>query len=205
MRLRTLCLVLFVGLCARPVAAAPILSIEPGTSTVNQGDTFFLDIDITNVTDLFGFQFDILVRPHDSDGERDGGGRVPFHWRFERFSFRGVHRQHRWCTIALPSANALIGELVRRKRERRPWRAVELHRKSSAAPVRISLSQSAVPGSIRRSSDHDHMCKRELTGCERSVPDRSTRARARNADARRLRTRRSAWRKRRQSSPAEWR
>ena len=63
MRLRTLCLVLFVGLCARPVAAAPILSIEPGTSTVNQGDTFFLDINITNVTDLFGFQFDILCDP----------------------------------------------------------------------------------------------------------------------------------------------
>lgn len=63
MRLRTLCLVLFVGLCARPVAAAPILSIEPGTSTVNQGDTFFLDINITNVTDLFGFQFDILYDP----------------------------------------------------------------------------------------------------------------------------------------------
>jgi hypothetical protein len=63
MRLRTLCLVLFVGLCARPVAAAPILSIEPGTSTVNQGDTFFLDINITGVTDLYGFQFDVLYDP----------------------------------------------------------------------------------------------------------------------------------------------
>jgi len=63
MKLRALCLVLFVGLCARPVAAAPILSIEPGTSTVNQGDTFFLDINITGVTDLYGFQFDLSYDP----------------------------------------------------------------------------------------------------------------------------------------------
>jgi len=60
MKLRALCLVLFVGLCARSVAAAPILSIDPSTSTVNQGDTFFFDINITNVIDLYGFQFDIL-------------------------------------------------------------------------------------------------------------------------------------------------
>ncbi len=60
MKLRALCLVLFVGLCARPVAAAPILSIEPSTSTVNEGDTFFLDINITGVTDLAAFQFDVL-------------------------------------------------------------------------------------------------------------------------------------------------
>lgn len=63
MKLRALCLVLFFGLCARSVAAAPILSIEPSTSTVNQGDTFFLDINITGVTDLYGFQFDLSYDP----------------------------------------------------------------------------------------------------------------------------------------------
>jgi len=63
MKLRALCLVLFVGLCARSAAAAPILSIEPSTSTVNQGDTFFLDINITGVTDLYGFQFDLSYDP----------------------------------------------------------------------------------------------------------------------------------------------
>jgi hypothetical protein len=63
MRLRTFCLVLFVGLCARPVAASPIISIVPDASTVNQGDTFFLDINISGVTDLYGFQFDVLYDP----------------------------------------------------------------------------------------------------------------------------------------------
>lgn len=63
MRLRALCLVLFVGLCARPVAAGPILSITPSTSTVNQGDSFSLDINISDVTDLYGYQFDLLYDP----------------------------------------------------------------------------------------------------------------------------------------------
>jgi hypothetical protein len=44
MRLRTLCLVLFVGLCARPVAGA-VYRLS-GHVTVNQGDTFFLDINM---------------------------------------------------------------------------------------------------------------------------------------------------------------
>jgi hypothetical protein len=56
-------LVLFVGLCARPVAAAPILSIAPSVLGVTQGDTFFLDINITDVNDLLGFQFGLQFDP----------------------------------------------------------------------------------------------------------------------------------------------
>jgi hypothetical protein len=56
-------LVLFVGLWARSVAAAPILSIQPSTLSVNKGDSFSLDINITDVTDLYGFQFDLLYDP----------------------------------------------------------------------------------------------------------------------------------------------
>jgi len=63
MKLRALCLVLFVGLCARSAAASPIVSIVPDSSTINQGDTFFLDVNITGVTDLYGFQFDLSYDP----------------------------------------------------------------------------------------------------------------------------------------------
>jgi hypothetical protein len=59
----TLCLVLLFGLCARPVVASPILSIEPVVSTVAPNASFVLDIDIKDVTDLFGFQFDFLYDP----------------------------------------------------------------------------------------------------------------------------------------------
>jgi cohesin domain-containing protein/PEP-CTERM motif-containing protein len=63
MRLRALCLVFVMGLCARPVVALPIVSIEPVTSIVAPGDSFFLDINISNVEDLFGFQFDLAFDP----------------------------------------------------------------------------------------------------------------------------------------------
>jgi hypothetical protein len=63
MRLRALCLVLLVGLFARPVAASPIVSIEPASNAVAAGTSFFLDIDITGVTDLFSFAFDLSYDP----------------------------------------------------------------------------------------------------------------------------------------------
>jgi hypothetical protein len=58
-----LCLVLFVGLFARPVVASPIVSIGPASGPVTAGSSFFLDIAITGVSDLFGFQFDVFYNP----------------------------------------------------------------------------------------------------------------------------------------------
>jgi hypothetical protein len=63
MKLRAMYFVLFLGLGAGSAAASPIISIDPGSSTVTQGDSFFLDINISDVTDLFGFQFDVSYEP----------------------------------------------------------------------------------------------------------------------------------------------
>jgi Cohesin domain/PEP-CTERM motif len=62
-KLRALCLVLLLGLCARPVVASPIISVQPDLSTVSLGSSFFLDINIADVSDLFGFQFDLFYDP----------------------------------------------------------------------------------------------------------------------------------------------
>ena len=51
--------VLLTLLTARSAAATPILSIEPSNITVNSGDIFSVDVAIANVSDLYGFQFDI--------------------------------------------------------------------------------------------------------------------------------------------------
>src|SRR4051794_16745987 len=58
-----MCLVLLFGLCARPLVASPLLSIDPVSSTVAAGSSFFLDINISDVTDLYGFQFDVSYDP----------------------------------------------------------------------------------------------------------------------------------------------
>ena len=63
MRLRALCLVFFIGVCARPAAALPIVSVQPASGPVNPADSFSLNIDISNVQDLFGFQFDLFYDP----------------------------------------------------------------------------------------------------------------------------------------------
>jgi Cohesin domain/PEP-CTERM motif len=63
MKLRALCLVLFVGLFARPLVASPIVSIEPASNAVVTGSSFFLDVNITGVTDLFSFSFDLSYDP----------------------------------------------------------------------------------------------------------------------------------------------
>src|SRR5262249_17907356 len=44
-------------------SAVPILSMQPSSQTVQPGQSFSLDVDITNVTDLFSFQFDITFDP----------------------------------------------------------------------------------------------------------------------------------------------
>ncbi len=43
--------------------AVPALSIQPGSATAIPGDTVTLDIDISNVSDLYAFQFDLGFDP----------------------------------------------------------------------------------------------------------------------------------------------
>ena len=43
--------------------ADPILSIQPVTTNASVGDTVTLDVNISNVTDLFAFQFDVSFDP----------------------------------------------------------------------------------------------------------------------------------------------
>jgi hypothetical protein len=62
-RTSALCVVLLFGLCARPAVASTIVSIDPVVSTVAPNGSFVLDIDIKNVSDLFGFQFDLIYNP----------------------------------------------------------------------------------------------------------------------------------------------
>ena len=56
-------LLLVSSLAAAPVLAAPIISIQPATQTVSVNDTFSVDVTITDVTDLYGFQFDLSFSP----------------------------------------------------------------------------------------------------------------------------------------------
>ena len=63
MKAKAFCLVLLFGLFARPGVASPIVSIDPASNTVTAGSSFFLDIDITGVSDLFGFSFDLSYDP----------------------------------------------------------------------------------------------------------------------------------------------
>lgn len=61
---KALCLVLLCGLFARPVVASPIaVSIDPLSNTVTVGSSFFLDINIADVSDLFGFAFGVSYDP----------------------------------------------------------------------------------------------------------------------------------------------
>lgn len=56
-------LLLWVGLAASPVVTATTISIEPASSAFSVGDTVSLNINITDVTDLYSFQFDIGFSP----------------------------------------------------------------------------------------------------------------------------------------------
>lgn len=40
-----------------------VVSIAPSSSNVNVGDNFTVDVNISNVTDLYGFQFDLSLAP----------------------------------------------------------------------------------------------------------------------------------------------
>lgn len=73
MRVRLIALVtLAVGLSVGPAMAAPILSISPSATTVNVGDTFSVDINISDVTDLYGWGFDLNF----DDARLDPDGQV---------------------------------------------------------------------------------------------------------------------------------
>ena len=48
---------------ASAASAAPVLSISPATKTVDVGQTFSLDVSISDVTDLYAYQFDIQFDP----------------------------------------------------------------------------------------------------------------------------------------------
>jgi hypothetical protein len=56
-------LLLWIGLAGSPVAMATMVSIEPASKVSSVNDTFSLDIMITDVTYLYGFQFDIDFSP----------------------------------------------------------------------------------------------------------------------------------------------
>jgi hypothetical protein len=56
-------LVVTVALYAPSVDATPLLSISPGSQTVNVGDNVSLNLDISGVFDLYTFQFDVAFDP----------------------------------------------------------------------------------------------------------------------------------------------
>ena len=62
-RLATALFTIVLACSALPAAAAPILSVSPVSPIVNVGDTFTVNIDLSNVTDLYGFQFDLGFDP----------------------------------------------------------------------------------------------------------------------------------------------
>jgi Cohesin domain/PEP-CTERM motif len=52
-----------LSLCAPTAEAAPILSVNPGTTTIGAGDTFSLQIDIADAVDLYAYQFSLVFDP----------------------------------------------------------------------------------------------------------------------------------------------
>jgi hypothetical protein len=64
-RFRTLFAALFLAaISSLPILADPVLSVVPASgSNVNVGTTISYDINISNVTDLFAFQFDLTFNP----------------------------------------------------------------------------------------------------------------------------------------------
>lgn len=56
-------LFVFVLLELSPAHAVPIVSIQPSSTTVALGDSFTLEVSVSDVVDLFGFQFDVSYSP----------------------------------------------------------------------------------------------------------------------------------------------
>ena len=61
--LKSLVLLLAILICNSPVLAVPIVSVQPSTTTPTVGSSFNVLINISAVTDLFGYQFDIQFNP----------------------------------------------------------------------------------------------------------------------------------------------
>ena len=61
MRVRAVGVLVAVLICsaALPAAAAPILSLTPSSTSVGVGGTFSIDVNVSGVQDLYGFQFDL--------------------------------------------------------------------------------------------------------------------------------------------------
>ena len=61
MRVRVVSVLVAVLICsaALPAAAAPILSLTPSSTSVGVGGTFSIDVNVSDVQDLYGFQFDL--------------------------------------------------------------------------------------------------------------------------------------------------
>jgi general secretion pathway protein D len=55
---------LALGAFAGLASARAVLSIDPATQTVSTGSTVTVDVDITNVTDLYAYQFDLTFNPN---------------------------------------------------------------------------------------------------------------------------------------------
>ena len=58
-----LCTFFFVLICSASAYATPIVSISPSPTTVFVGDTFTVDIAITDADNVFGYQFDLGFDP----------------------------------------------------------------------------------------------------------------------------------------------
>jgi hypothetical protein len=58
-----LCTFFFVLICSASAYATPIVAISPSSTATSVGGTFTVDIAITGVDNLFGFQFDLGFDP----------------------------------------------------------------------------------------------------------------------------------------------
>lgn len=62
-RIRQIVVALALIACARTSSATPIVSISPAGANVSVGSSVSFDVTISNVTDLFAFQFDLVFNP----------------------------------------------------------------------------------------------------------------------------------------------
>ena len=59
-----LLLVVAVVFLSSPAFSDAILSVQPSTTTANTGELFSVNIDVSGVTDLYAFQFDVTFDPN---------------------------------------------------------------------------------------------------------------------------------------------
>ena len=61
--MRTPVIVALLCCAAAPAAAVPVLSVQPASTNVAVGDTFSVDVVVTDAADLFAYQFDVGFDP----------------------------------------------------------------------------------------------------------------------------------------------